>query len=62
MSANEQSLTLDALAAQVSRISPSMSKDPHKFYEARSEVAAQIRRVAEWVRTGRRPPEIDTGD
>lgn len=40
--------TLDALAERVVRLSPS-HRDPERFHEEKSEVAAELRRLArEW--------------
>jgi hypothetical protein len=51
------SLELDELAERVSRIRPPSSRNPHLFHEDRSEVAHDIRKVAEWLRTGLRPAD-----
>ncbi|UFN48912.1 hypothetical protein LPC08_23430 [Roseomonas sp. OT10] len=39
------SSTLEALAERVSRLSPS-HRDPHRFHEDKSEVVAELRRLA----------------
>jgi hypothetical protein len=42
---------LDALAARVARLAPS-HRDPHRFHEDKSEVVAELRRLAREVRRG----------
>jgi hypothetical protein len=41
---------LDELAARIARIRPMSSSNPHAFYEERSEVASEVRRVAARLR------------
>lgn len=46
----ETAATLEALAERVARILPMSSRDPHAFYEQRSEVASEIRAIADRLR------------
>lgn len=42
----EAAAELEALAARVARIRPMSERNPHAFYEERSEVASEIRELA----------------
>jgi hypothetical protein len=59
MSARDIAEALDDLAGRIAKLSPTMTRDPHAFYEKRSEAAGRSRAIAEWVRTGRKPPEFE---
>jgi hypothetical protein len=48
---------IDELAARIARIRPMSDRNPSFFYEERSEVAHDMRTIAEWLRTGRKPVE-----
>lgn len=50
---------LDELAARISRIRPISHSNPHAFYEERSEVAGQARRLAARLR---RPDQVVPSD
>lgn len=50
---------LQELAARIARIRPMSDRNPSFFYEERSEVAHQVRAIAEWLRTGRKPVDRD---
>lgn len=45
---------LEVLAERVARLSVKRG-DPHKFFEERSEIAHDMRGVADWSRSGRKP-------
>lgn len=50
---------LDALAERIARIRPPSNRNPHAFHEDRSEVAHDARAIASWLRTGRRPVDLE---
>lgn len=47
---SELATNLDALAERVARIRPISHRNPHVFYEERSEVAHELRELAKGVR------------
>lgn len=55
----EIAAALDALADAIGRIRPVSRRNPHAFYEDRSEAARRACLIAEWLRTGRKPQELE---
>lgn len=49
-------LELEALAARIARIGLSR-RNPHAFFERRSEAAHDARALADWLRSNRRPAD-----
>lgn len=47
---------LEALAERISRLRQG-HRDPHRFYEDRSEAEHDARLLAEWLRSGRPPAD-----
>lgn len=52
---------LEALAERISRLRQG-HRDPHRFFEDRSEAAHDARSLAEWLRTGRPPADYVPAD
>ena len=55
MSSPEVIACVRELADRARRLPPPNHRNPDAFHEARSELACDIDKVAEWLKTGRKP-------